>query len=80
MSGNVGGLLVIALGAVLVVMGIKGTQHDVAPQLFGQTGTNTPTYAPGHVVGPSTPNPIPGLPNICPPGQIPVGQLCISVL
>lgn len=45
MRGNIGGLIVLGIAALLIIMAIKGSQHALFPQLFGVGGTNTPTYA-----------------------------------
>lgn len=54
-NGKIGGLVVIAAAVFLIVMGIKGSQHALFPQLFGtsaETGVNASTgavfYAPAH--------------------------------
>lgn len=72
MNGNVAGLLVVAIGMFAVVMGIKGSQHALFPQLFGATGTNTPVYnAPNAGTGASgSPDVPPGPKQSCPPGYI----------
>lgn len=41
-------LLVILLGVMLVVIGVKGTQHDIASAITGKTtGSGTPANASG---------------------------------
>lgn len=39
MKGNVGGLLVLAVGAFIIMMGIFGSQHALFPKVFGPTAS-----------------------------------------
>lgn len=40
-------LLVILLGVMLVVIGVKGTQHDIASAITGKAAAGVPTNAGG---------------------------------
>lgn len=48
---NSGGLLVLAIGVVLIIIALRGTQSSVFPGLFTSSGSdstgNTPTIGPG---------------------------------
>lgn len=75
-KGNIGGLLILAIGVVIAIMGIKGSQHALFPQLFGTSGTNTPIWSPPYAGG-MAPAPVsgpdkvsPGKGNSCPNGYI----------
>lgn len=39
---NMGGLFIIAIGAFIVIMGIRGSQHVLFPGLFGQHPATIP--------------------------------------
>lgn len=84
MKGDVGGLIVIAIGVLIAIMGIKGSQHALFPQLFGTGGTNTPVYAgsQGNITNQPPINPIPGTggnkgKQCCPPGYVFFAGACI---
>lgn len=67
MSGNVGaGIIILGIAAFLLIMGIKGTQHQLFPQIFGaptQSSDQTP-----NTVTPGTSGTGAGTPGGCPPG------------
>jgi hypothetical protein len=62
-GGNVVGIVILAIAVAMVIIGLKGSQHALFPQLFGTTGTNTPSYAGG-----LAPAPVQG-PAIMPPNK-----------
>lgn len=75
MKGNVGGIIVIGIAAFLIVMGIRGSQHALFPQLFGAQATE------GVAVGSQSelPQPITQKPDKnghCPPGWILYNGTC----
>lgn len=74
MSGiNTAGLLVMAAGAVLVIMALRNTQSAVFPQLFQTTSSASPST--GAVI-PGTNIPVtPG--GKCPAGQANVAGVCV---
>lgn len=88
MKGNIGGLLVIAVAAFLILMGIKGSQHALFPQIFGSSasyGVDTSSgnlilgpfgYAGGLAPAPvSGPDNVPaGKGNSCPKGYLYIGN------
>lgn len=50
---NVAGILVVAVGVVLVIIALRGTQSDVFPGLFPKPGTGSMTVTPGgDILGP----------------------------
>lgn len=48
---NWGSIIIITIAVLVVIMGIKGTQHDVLPFLFGDTPAAPTEKNPGTIPG-----------------------------
>lgn len=79
MSGHVGaGIIILGIAAFLFVMGIKGTQHQLFPQIFGTPSANQGsqgTVAPGTNI----PTNVPDKQGNCTNGSINVGGYCVKL-
>ena len=68
MNGHVGaGIIILGVAAFLFIMGVKGTQHQLFPQIFGAPSQNTSDQTP-NTVPPGTSGTGAGTPGGCPPG------------
>lgn len=87
MNGHVGaGIIILALAVFLLVMGLKGTQHQLFPQVFGEPTVQV-SGVPG-ILGQQGQNPLPGS-NVTPPdkngnctvsGAVNVGGYCVKLV
>ncbi len=79
MNGHVGaGIIIVGIAAFLFIMGIKGTQHQLFPQIFGAPSDNQgqqSTVAPGTNI----PTNVPDKKGNCPSGSINVGGFCVQL-
>lgn len=70
---NMGGLIVLLVGAFIVVVGLRGTQSQVFPFFFGQgSGAVNPYSAANLGLPPVTStNQVPSVNGTCPAGSLP---------